>query len=191
MADSKVAEPLSKSDRMELRRIVKARFEMLREQLAQRATELNSIVKETIEDEAKADLKKAEQESKKLINECKALAKKVASFETTMNAKGITTGHGTWHSPESEMNSFVERFLTGWAPADLSERTSKTVAKIKNQHGVQGLNLRSQELNLLEDLSMDALQSEEAKTFLAKIPEIDTLLPLPEKDARKALVAGS
>lgn len=191
MADTPTAEPISKSDRMELRRIVKARFEVLREQLGQRANELHRMVKMTIEDEAKADVEKAEKEGREITKECKALARKISSFEARMSAKGITNGHGDYYTPEKEMQEIVDRFLTGWAPADLNERTKTIVSKIKNEHGIHGLELRTNELSLLEDLSVDALQGSEARKFLGQIPEIDTLLPLPEAEARKALVAGS
>lgn len=185
-----VAEPISKSDRMELRRIVKARFEVLREQLGQRANELNGIVKMTIEDESKKDIVAAENEGIKLAKKARDLAIEIDAYNDKWEAKGLVNRGGSYRCVKEMENDVIGYFLRDWSVKDLGNRTQKIVTKVKNEHGIHSLELRTNELKILEDLSVDALQSAEAKKFLAEIPEIDNLLPLPEKEARKALVAG-
>lgn len=191
MADAAVAEPISKSDRMELRRIVKARFEVLREQIGQRANELNRIVREQIEESRKADIKKAEEEGAKLAKECRALGVKIDAYNDKWSAKGLSNRGTPYEAAKEMQNDIISYFMAGWEVADVTGQTNRIVNKIKNEHGIHNLELKTTELRLLEDLSVDALQGPEAKKFLAGIPQIDNLLPLPEEEARKALVAGA
>lgn len=71
------------------------------------------------------------------------------------------------------------------------ERIKIATARVRHQAGTGRINLRKLELELMEELSVDSLESKEAKQFLAKIPDAKTLLPSPSKKEIKALVAGS
>jgi hypothetical protein len=186
-----VMEPISKSDRNELRRIVKARFVILTEQLAVRADELHGIVKKTIEDETKDSIKTAKKRAAKLEAKAKALGLEIRAFEQEIKAEGVTNGRSSWNGPIKTMEGLIENCLTDFEPDNLTQRVGQTVGRIKKEHNIHGLDLKQQELALLEDLSVDALEGSKAKEFLGAIPQIDKLLPIPEEEARKALVASS
>lgn len=189
--DKGSVEPISKSDRIELRRIVKGRFELLREQLDQRANEIKKVVRKAIEDESAEHIKSAEKRSKKITANLHKVAKEAEALQADMRLKGVTSARSKYDNKiNQDIQSFIGYHLAGWKPRNLDSRVDDSVSTIKSQHGIYNLNLRSNELSILEELSVDAIQGAQAKTFLDRIPEIDKLLPMPEEEARKALAAA-
>lgn len=177
---------MSKSDRMELRRIVKARFELLREQLETRAGEIRQMISDKITEEHSKVIEVAEKESTQLIKDADKLFDRISKLRTKMAKQGIAANNGWGLTSTRER---TKHLLEDWETADLRTKIDNGVAKLKNEKGFAGLDLRSQELGLLEHLSIDALQSDEARGFLEGVPTVDKLLPLPEAAKVKALAA--
>lgn len=177
---------MSKSDRMELRRIVKARFELLHEQLETRAGEIRQMIRDKITQEHSKAIETAEKESAQLIKEADKLFDRIGKLHIKMEKQGIAA-NGGWSL--SSTRERTRQLLEDWDTADIRTKIDEGIAKLKSEKGFAGLDLRSQELGLLEHLSIDALQSDEARSFLEEVPTVDKLLPLPEAAKVKALAA--
>lgn len=169
---------MSKSDRMELRRVVKARFELLREQLEVRAAEVQQMIKQKVEKDHQKAITEIEEESTALLKEVEGIFTRIHKLHTKAKRKGLSGS-----SLKEYHEARVRDSLKGWSPANLNQKVNTIVGKMKGEKGVAGLDLRGQELTLLENLSVDALDSKEARDFLEKVPTVDNLLPLPKEKA--------
>jgi hypothetical protein len=69
-------------------------------------------------------------------------------------------------------------FTEGFSPKDLGPRVKRAVAEIKSQASLHGEDLALKRLELEEELAIGALETDSAKGFLEKVPDIDSLLPL-------------
>jgi hypothetical protein len=67
------------------------------------------------------------------------------------------------------------------APADIDDKVSREVAKLQSEAGLAEMSLREKELELLEQLAIGQLQSDDAKAFLDQIPTADKMLPAARK----------
>lgn len=213
MADDERVMP--QKDRIELRRIMKARFEILSEQLGQRENEIRNQIKADIESEFASSVKEAQKRARvfetravkidrkvaefkaKIEEEAALLKSEAAEFQAEMKEKGVQpTGDGYYHR-EAVLPAVLvnddrwydgERFITvikDWKPENLGKRVNDAYQAIAREAGLHKLDLRMKELELSEELAIGALSSEEAKGFLGKVPTIDNLLPAPSKKALK------
>ena len=213
MAEAKL---MPQKDRIELRRIMKARFEILQEQLGQREQEIRSAIQADIEKQHEAAVKEAQRKAAALAAKAAKIDRKVVEFkskieeeaatlkaesealEVEMREQGVapygdqyyTRRNGSY--PALMLNDDrwydSEKFLTvtkEWRPEGLSNKVQKAYSKIAQQAGLHKLDLRMKELELSEELAIGALGSDEAKTFLTKVPTIDNLLPAPNVKALK------
>lgn len=216
MADEKV---MPQKDRIELRRIMKARFEILAEQLGQRENEIRTKIKSDLEAEHKAVVKEAERKARALEAKAAKLDRKVVEFRAKVEEEAIALAaeaeaiqsdladkgvqpinNGHYYREEVPPMLAVnadrwydgQRFVTvikQFQPIDLNKKVTAAYNVIAQEAGLHKLDLRMKELELSEELAIGALGSEEAKGFLAKVPTIDNLLPAPSKKALKQVAA--
>lgn len=219
MSDTKAPAVMSVKDRTELRRILKARFEILRSRLQTRETEVRNALKEQLEKEHKDAIKEAERRTRALEAKRAKLLKEVDEFKGKMRVKAETLrAEGDTLAEEmkdkgvvlktrrhyGETNArvvkvsmdnwasedyFIE-IQNEWTPSELAEKVNKAYQQIAEEAGLHKLDLDLRELELSEELAIGALASDEAKGFLGKIPNIDNLLPAPNGNVRKALEAA-
>lgn len=208
-------------DRIELRRIMKARFEILSEQLSQREMEIRNALQADIEAQHATAVKEAAKHARLLALKASKIDRKVAEFkakieeeaaslkaeseslEETMKEKGVVPYGDTYYTrrngsyPALMLNEErwydSNQFMTvtkDWRPEGLVDKVNRAYAEIAQQAGLHKLDLRMKELELSEDLAINALASDDAKDFLKRVPTIDNLLPAPSKKTlKKAEVA--
>lgn len=76
----------------------------------------------------------------------------------------------------------------GWKPADLHKKVSEAYRTVTEQAGTHKVDLKMQELEITEELLIGGIASDEGRSFLARVPTIDNLLPAPA-DAVKVIEA--
>jgi exonuclease VII large subunit len=81
--------PMNKTERSQLRSVVRNRFELLHDQLSERAREVRELIKESIRAEHKTELDEAEQRSKALARRLKSVVKDSIELHHEMEAKGV------------------------------------------------------------------------------------------------------
>jgi len=111
-----------------------------------------------------------------------------------MEAKGLKAPYSLVSirkEMSGEVNKIIGYYLKGWEPAGISEMVEEKQEELKRMQGTAKLNLRHQEITILEELAIGGLVSEEARAYLDKVPGVDDYMPLPTGEALKALTAGS
>lgn len=195
MSDKTAEKPMNKTERIELRRVVKNRFELLQDQLRERAKEVRSILRHEIEKDYKDPLDEAKHRSANLKRRAKSLVEDTIKLHHEMEAQGVRADYslveGRRREMSSEMNNIISYYFEGWEPINIEKMVEEKQAELKKMQGNATLNLRHQEISILEDLAVGGLVSEEARAYLDKVPGVDDYMPLPSGDALKALTAGS
>lgn len=174
MSDT-VVKPMAQKDRAELRRILKARFQLLQQQLRQRQMEVSNSIEEKLRFEHEAAIKKAQKKSAALEKKVAKLAEEASEIVTEMRDNGIQPGEGNRYGRD---RLFTYEVTMEWSPVDLEKKVQAAYQKITEQAGLHQIDLNLKQLELEEQLAISALGSDEAKEFLAKIPDIDNLLPM-------------
>lgn len=186
--------PMNKTERSQLRSVVKNRFELLRDQLRERGQEIRDIIRQQIREEHKGPLDEAEQRSKAIARRLKSAAADTRALHMEMEAKGLKAPYSLIDSHkemDGEINKIVGYYLSEWEPKGIDHRVEEKQKELKRLQGTANLNLRHQEISILEELAVGGLVSEEARKYLDKVPGVDDYMPLPSGDALKALTAGS
>jgi hypothetical protein len=78
-----------------------------------------------------------------------------------------------------------------YRPKKQAEIVRNAERQLREKAGLAGLNLAEKRLELLTELSMDALESEDAKKFLDSIPTAENLLPMPNGNAAGYIEAAA
>lgn len=170
---------MSKKENDELRRIVKGRFELVNKQISQRRLEVENQISEAIQAEFKKEIAEANKQAKEFEKRMNKLNDEWIFFIDKCKERGIEPdgvgGRGDIvRFPLRDYNNEYISFM----PIDLKEKIRQAVTKLTEQQGAAKVNLREQELTLLERLMVNNISSEEAISFLEDIPDIDTYLPL-------------
>lgn len=167
--------PMTQKDRSELRRILKARFELLHQQLRQRKQEVENSLEAKIRAEHEDAIKKAVKKTDAFRKKLQKIEDEARELTAEMKTLGIVPGQGRGYYSE---NFFSYSLETSWSPIDLQKKIQAAYKKIAEQAGLHTMDLNMQQLELEEELAIGALGSDEAKGFLTKIPNIDKLLPM-------------
>lgn len=168
---------MSKTERTELRRIVRRRFKMLREQLSRRERELFHALKTQAEQEREDAVKEIEKKMKPLIKRQNDLAKAIEKVEEEAYKKDVKiSGNLAKRLTLGSKYDGIEIRARG----DIaSSEAAKQLQEIKEEAGWQRLNLEELEWRLDEQLAVGELESGSSKDFLTTLPTVESLLPLP------------
>lgn len=167
---------MNQKDRQELRRILKARYEILHQQLSQRQQEVQNTIEKQIREDHESAIQKAIKKTAAFEKKLAKLKDEAVELTAEMNGLGIAPGNGYGrHYPETFFSYSLE---TKWSPIDLQVKIQRAYSQVTEQAGLHKLDLRMQQLQLEEELAIGALGSDEAKEFLGKIPDLDKLLPM-------------
>jgi DNA repair exonuclease SbcCD ATPase subunit len=221
MSDTAVGKPIPVKDRTELRRILKARFEILAQQLQEREQEVRTQLQEEIEAEYKDAVKQAQKRATALRRKADKIHAEVAAFHAKMEAKAkelqtegrelqeemeelgvVPTYHDRYYGRRTSAAVHIDEhsapsasgYITvadRWEPSKLQDRINKGMNEVSRQAGLHKLDLRMKELELAEELAIGSLTSDEAQGFVAKIPNIDNILPAGKDTMRTALEAAN
>lgn len=174
--------PITSTERAELRRLLKGRFETLEQRIDQRLGELRLA----IEAEIIATHKRATAPFQKRLD---AITKKLAVLEAEADdlandvelaglaLDGSTDGRGYYRERPTVLSATVAKAVT---PSGIDKAIAGRLAALKLDGNSAKLRLREMRLELEEELITGALTSTSATTFLARVPTIDTVVAIPE-----------
>ena len=158
---------MTKAERTELQSIVRRQFKVLRSEVAQRQVELLADM------EAEIAAKYAETDEKwstlvdgiRMI--CESAEREVETFVRSSDFENVQPRFGSWMG----MHNLPR-------PEDgRSELRRVATAQIAARAAEAKLSLERQEADILRDLAMGALESDEAHRFLRSIPSVGELIP--------------
>jgi hypothetical protein len=162
---------ISKTERSELRSVVKQQFKVLRAEIKQREAELRAEANEQMVQQT--DEQDAQWEAVKHVAE-------EAVREANRKVNDGLREHGMEHAdPRLEYNIVS----LNWQFESLKKKTNQGEAKtridlnIKERVRRAELAIERQEADLLRTLAVEALESEEARAFLKTIPSVAELVP--------------
>lgn len=157
---------ISAKERDELRRLVRQRFKLLRDELAARGTELTAevehevVARHTLRDEERLA---AEVKIRAAVDRCnEEIAAALAETDSALTGLGrgwVTPPHIDWDNTDRQA-------LRRAGIADIASK----VADAK-------LRLERKEVETLEALARPVLESAEAQAFLTTLPDVAELVP--------------
>lgn len=171
---------LSANDRKQLVKITEGRFNILRSAIKQRTNELRSEIHKEVQEEHASEIKdirkklvaraRKEKENQERFNKrVNELAEELKEIEVEAADKGLRV-----------KTSYNDEIGTV-TPVDID---SIVDSRMKDIYGGQSeilTELKKKEFDVIEEISVAGIESDEAKDFLGGIPSIDTLLPPPQK----------
>jgi len=157
-------------ERRELRYVVRQQFRVLRTEVKQRETELLAEAERRLVDKYRDEDKTVEDTNWK-IREIGRDAQRQIDDLLRAAGEDLEAGGG-WRFSRTVQVPQVHR-----KSEDKSQLHRALVAGIKDQVAQATLSLDRQEADLLRSLAMEALESEEARAFLGRIPTVAELVP--------------
>ena len=181
---------ITKSERAELRTLIRHRFKVLRGEVAQRERELMAELEQKIT-AAYADDDKLWADIGFSIDQHVLEANRKAN-DTIRNA----IGKDAWPqelrliTATDTRNARVRALQVGLPPAGQARREG--LARIEATVKAANLTLDRQEVDLLTRLATGVLESDEARAFLAEIPTVSALVPADRLlELERSLVDGA
>lgn len=172
---------MSKSERAELRSVTRQQFKVLRDEVRQREKELLATIEAEMadryreQDKARADvgfvLGQIALEANRKANDL------LREHADATGGEPAPDGHdfNLFHQPKIRWPENDRYSLREQAHRELTARVSGAVARLNRQ-----------EADLLRELALDAIESEEAHRFLANIPSVSELVPATRLAALEA-----
>lgn len=168
---------ISKAERAELRSIVRGQFKVLRSEIEHRRAELNAenerVIAEQFADEDRSRAAIADK-----ISEIVGVAEREC---TDALVNGVDGGCG--YSIRRPVR--LDRPRLDWPDDDRKRLRRQMLADLEAKVRNASVRLDRQEADLLRTLAVDAIESDEARAFLAAIPTVGQLVPstaMPELD---------
>lgn len=159
---------ITPGERRELRSVVKQQFKVLRTEVEQREVELQAEAERMILDRYRAQDVAMSEAQRFLQDKMRELFLEMRAYCETVNER------------EGTNLSVVNDRYSGIGIAATDERTQERrtlVAGVKEQVKTASLGLDRQEADLLRSIATDALETEEARGWLGKIPTVAELVP--------------
>jgi hypothetical protein len=162
---------ITPGERIELRSLVKQQFKVLRAEVKARQQELTAEVDHAIvaKHETRDFLRQEVEKKARRVYQDACREIQAALEEAGHQATG--RGRLRWYEPHIFWDQDDRTILRRAAVSDLE-------AKVK----AATLRLDRQEVDLLQNLAIGALQSDEARSFLASIPTVAELVPASRLD---------
>ncbi len=171
---------MTKSERDELRRLVRQRTKVLREEVKARTTELVADVEQKLVARFyERDQKRltAESEIQTIIDDANdRIAEALGKVDMQLTGIGrsvLPPGHIRWDQTD-------RLALRQAAMRDIEARAAAAI-----------LQLSRQEVDLLENLARGALESDEAMAFLANLPTVGELVPAARMEELEAALESA
>jgi len=163
---------ITKSERTELRSVVRQQFKVLRSEIRRRADELNAEVQTEITSrETEDDKKRADVEF--LVN--KAALEFNCKINDALRENGFEVRGDTERMWVAVPRLWGDKFAGGGTDRDRLK--IQAAADIRAKVSAALVTVDRQEADLLRELAVGALESEEAHAFLAAIPTVGQLVP--------------
>lgn len=191
-----------------LEKLVKGRFKILEGQIRQRKVEAENFIRDEVRGEHATTLKQAVEAAKKfndrqdiIQNEINELERKHEDEMAKVENKTIKLQE-EWNKkisgyakkgiePSYRYNNEPEELLEedAWKITNESEEVNRRFEALKEEHGAATISLEQQEQGVLEELLINALETDDAKQFFDRIPTVEDYVPLPKGAEAKELSA--
>jgi hypothetical protein len=172
---------MTRTERNELVRIVRGRFKILDRQPAYRIREVETIVRDGIRERHADAIAEAEQATEELRARFEPLEREAADLVAAMRRKGVSPRYADERLVRME-------WLLPWRPANENDVAAGEMYRLSSEATMAQARLVERELSLVEELLVTELETADAKTFLAKLPTIEELVPAPKPAA--AIASG-
>lgn len=171
---------MTKAEIAELRRIVKERFKLLGSQLYLRRDEIRKRVSKEVDLVLADQLEAARSTVREMQQELAALEAKWAPKMVALAQQGVIEGYEARRLKKGGQifSSYVD--LDDVKPSAKGDIVDTLITKLENESGYASMDLRGLELDLLERLALQSIESNDARDFLSSIPKPETILPLPD-----------
>lgn len=212
--EAEVVKPMSKTERSELRRLLRLEKKQVTDELIAREKTIKDEIRERILTDIAKDAEAAEKEEAKLIAKAAKLKAEVDDFYARVENDGLSPGEinvQLWaqrktdaprvHTYESGRERLTitlpkprwdsESRKLSFVPSDLGRRVQEEFANLTEERWNVQRVVEGEFLELEKELAIGALESGSAKQFLDRIPSAERLLPAPNGNGRKALNGGS
>lgn len=178
---------ITATERNELRKVVKGRFELLGKRLRRRKTDLEAQIRQDVidatRDEAEAWEKKLAKESAKVTkaeNTLIAAQKERSNLLEEAKRAGFAAKKLTSYTQYDERGNPIKGLTGELIPIDLNDKIRVEMEKIQSEARLAEEDLGLRQLELMEELAVGAVTSQSAIEFMGRIPDVDDVLPLPE-----------
>jgi hypothetical protein len=171
---------MTATERKEIRRLVEERFDLLDQQVQTQERHIANIIEENIEEAAKSRLDEAQAKTE-------ALAQRLhAAFDALEEA--LVPLRAEWQdlvASYEDIEPDVNRYFTiddesdfdniEWSVKNVRQQVRKQLDKLKAEKGDATLALSTAKNEMLTDLTLGAVVSDEGRAFLDRIPKVETL----------------
>jgi hypothetical protein len=171
---------MNKGERDELRRLVRQRSKVLRDEVKARTAELAADV------EQKLVARFYERDEKRMAAEGA-----IRAIITEANEKIDEVLQGVDHQMTGVGRAMIDQPYIRWDVTDRLALRHAALKDIEARAAAAVLSLSRQEVDLLEQLARGALESEEAMAFLASIPSVGELVPAARMDELEAALEAT
>lgn len=160
---------MTQAERRELRSVIRAQFKVLRGEIDQRRAELAAEAAEQVRRRFASDDKQLDDLNWKIEQITDQANKDIRDAVKAVQGSS-ESGTWTWSGPVH-------------APRVVRRQEDRYALTVALNSGIEAqvkgalLNLERQEADLLRSLTLGALESEEARAFLAAIPSVGDLVP--------------
>jgi len=184
------AKQMSKTERQTLIRLVKQRFKLLETGLAARPSQLDRITRQEViaEHEAEAKVWKQRFEDEVLAPMRALIVEGESMIREAHQAGFERSGYG-WHGLHTRLSD-VQGEQNNFVPTDLEKTVRERMVEKIGDKPMSKYALELEESKLVEQLLVGDLGSDDAKEFLAQVPTLEGLIPLPNGGANKAMLSG-
>lgn len=183
---------ITKREADDLRRVVKARFEVLHDQVAQRRTEIKNRVEDTIVAEHAAKVKRVQDRIDKLREKVEAFNAEVdaevkAISKSAPKGGDISVTCDRYNPDSVVIDGVIRASQLTVGIASLASKVQQRTQEIIEAAGLASLNLRHREIEFLEKLTLGSIETKDAQEFFDSLPVVDEYLPLPSVKQLKEL----
>lgn len=158
---------MTKGERSELKQVVKNQFKVLKAEINQRREELQADVKREIADKYR-DRDEKQESIQFLVDE------KVRECNRAINDVLYEQGYST---KEGSERVWVQGVRIPFSRSDTNALTWQAQNDINAKVAGAYVILQRQEADLLRQLAVDAIESDDARAFLSTIPTVSELVP--------------
>ena len=182
---------MTATERKEIRRLVDERFDLLDQQARTHEQHIANTIEENLMEQAQDVIKDAEKETEELAKELEQLFSEHERKLEAINEKWVAIrrkyeerGLKSDYNPRYRLTDGGELNYIEWEPKGISQVIKLEMAKLRAERGDATLNLATIKNEMLTDLTLGAVVSDEGRNFLDRIPKIETLL-IPEADIQQ------
>lgn len=178
-------------ERRELGKIIRSEFETLMQEAQNRLQDEQEVLELKAREEHKAEILDADAKAEALREKARALADEVNQFLADMRLEGFvleggsSTAMSRMSGSASATGGLVNIQVTSQTFTSTALREALADAKRDAQRNVRDIttHIRRQENAVLKELSLSALESDEARDFLSNIPDAASLIAAAREDA--------